>query len=145
MNLAVDSETILPIDSMPFLAERLGKSRVDLVRSVQKPMPRAKGSRNFLNPIQADMQCLIREPKKVSDIIIGICRSIDPAGNLNHKRVIVLLKTLDSIDSRRVQHVTLLGERQVRRYVQACRIALPHLIKYFSENPVRFDDPHTLI
>lgn len=145
MQLLTNLGEIHPIDAMPSLSKRLGKSRVDQIRATERPLPRSRGSRSLNNPIQANMLCLIKEPRQISDIVVGVCRNSDTDSSLNHKRLIVLLKTLDQIDTRRVQHVTGLGERQAQRYVQACRMAIPHIEKHFEMNPIRFDSTHTLI
>lgn len=140
MQKLTDSDIIYPLSEMRSLREQLGKATQDRIRSATKSSPIRKSRTGFDNPIYLQARDLITIPPTVCDIVTG---AINTTGErINYRRIFNLFQSLSYIDTRRVQNITELDERQARRYVQICRIALPHLIRFFKTNPI---EDHTLI
>lgn len=133
-------QPVKPLSDLPFLSERLTKDKADRIRATQVVLPKKKMRSGFDNPIYDDAVWMTRVPNKVIDILTGVIQSVGE--RINYKRIFNLFQTLDYIDTRRVMAVTELGERQAQNYVQICRIALPHLIRFFKTHDL---DPYKQI
>lgn len=138
---------ILPIESMPNLSKRLGKAGCDRIRAGQLTR-NSQTSRSLKNTVKLQMQGFQPgHPGDLSDILTGAARSqSDGDKSLNIERLYVLFQCLEYIDTKAVMKITQLAERQARRYVAACRLALPYLEKYFRKD-IDYDqwlsDPYT--
>lgn len=76
-----------------------------------------------------------KEAWRINDILYGAA-SVASGGNqpLNMSRLQVLLECMPIINTREVQLMMNIDERQARRYVAAARIAIPHLQKFFESH-----------
>lgn len=133
-------DEIPPISEMKSLMERLDKSTVDRIRSATKPIPKRKQRGGFPNPIFEEARDMLSIPTNIADVLTGAINSV--GGRVNYVRIFNLFQSLDYIDTRRVQIITELNERQAQRYVQICRIALPHLIRCIKTSEL---EPHKTI
>jgi hypothetical protein len=133
-----DLNDIRAIDDMPFLKQRLGKAGCDRIRAVDVRYKRPKG-RKVENPVQDDMLKLLRLPDPLFDILYGIGSAMCTSGSLDTRRMFVLLQSLDFFETRRVQSITDLSEAHAAKYVRLARLSMPHIEKYFRDNPISFD------
>lgn len=116
---------------MPYLKERLGNAGCDRIRAATKVLPQRKTTRGFHNPLLEKLQEVCINTSGISDILNGVAHCFGRNKPLNALRIITILQCLEYIDTRNVMIVTDLSERSCRDYVRACRMALPHLQKYF--------------
>jgi len=126
------------IDELPELKAQLGKARTDRVRYHQRGTGRRQaGAANIPNPLYEELLWATRIPSGAEDILFGIVRSI-PGGDkdMSITRLWNLLQTLPLINTREVQLLMDLNQRQAQRYVQAAKMALPLLQKHFAREPL---------
>lgn len=139
------------IDDFPHLMKSLGAAGTDRIRHFQRasgrPQPLAKNIDNLVMKdmenlrysstlgIEGSRQAPKNEAWRVNDILYGAA-SVASGGNqpLNISRLQVLLECMSIINSREVQLMMNIDERQARRYVAAARIAIPQLQKFFKSH-----------
>ena len=139
------------IDDFPLLMESLGASKTDRIRYHQRGTGRPQtAAKNLENLVMRDMENLRystltdagdswstskNEAWRVNDILYGAA-SVASGGNqpLNMSRLQVLLECMPIINTREVQLMMNIDDRQARRYVAAARIAIPQLQKFFKSH-----------
>lgn len=128
------NQEIKHISNMPNLSERLGKAGVDRIRAATENMPRRRSARGFSNTIFTQIQDVSINTPGISDVLSGVARTCGHTRPLNALRLLVIFQCLDFIDTKHVMVATGLSDRSSRDYVKACRMALPHLQKYFQKS-----------
>ena len=131
-----------PIDEMPALKERLGKARTDRIRYAQNGDPQpAKRGVNLTNTVITAMQFVsLHKPGcRITDVLTGIARLDCSRIPLSVDRLFALFQCLPILNTREISVMTGLNERQARRYMQAVKIALPHLEQIIVKNGNGFD------
>lgn len=122
------------IDNMPELVSQLGKAKADRIRYHQKGTGRRQpGATNITNPligllVWRDLHSL----PGVNDILTGIARSIDNRKPLSTHRMFNIIQLMSVINTREIQRMTGLSERQARKYMQATKMALPLIEKHLT-------------
>lgn len=130
----------IPIDEMPHLVARLGRAKVERIRYQHRiNIWRQPAAANLSNTLMCEMQG--REPHDAgcgaADILTGIAR-LDHSGKqrdalpLNIYRLYTILQCMPLVNTREVQAMSNLSERQAQRYVKACKLALPLLARHFG-------------
>ena len=131
-----------PIDEMPALKERLGKARTDRIRYAQQGDPQPlKRAVNLTNTVISAMQYITPHKPgcRITDVLTGIARLDGDRIPLSVDRLFTLFQCLPLINSREIAIMTGLNKRQAHRYMQAAKIALPHLEQIIVKNGNGFD------
>lgn len=127
---------IPPIEEMPNLSERLGKSRIERIRYAGKHnAEKQRRSRNIKNTVKNQMQFCRPNALhcNVNDIITGAANFDDDQSRpLNINRLYHILQMMEVINTREIVKMTGLEERQAQKYVRAIKFALPYLEKHFE-------------
>lgn len=118
------------------LKKRLGKVGEARIRAFTLDDSNFRKTRNTVhNTVQEKMQ--FRDPTDIcpiSDFISGLAASettgIRP---LNRGYIYVLLQCLETITTRHVMRVLELSESHSRRYVRACKLAIPYIEKHLNK------------
>lgn len=128
---------ILPIDRMPNLSARLGTVETARIRYAQFGSRRKQSNaKNLDNPILEEMQAQAFGAcrSEVADILYGVANAHTGKQALNTPLLFAILQTMPVINTREVQVMTGLAERQARYYMGAIRAALPFLIKILKND-----------
>lgn len=117
----------------PTLASALGEAGADRLTFFLRRhyVPSTKRVRMIHNPL---MRKLSRQPtlgrdRKVEDILVGICQ-LDwgsNGGTLTPSRLLAILASTENISSELLADVMAISERQARRYLAACKLAITHI------------------
>ena len=131
-------DDILPIEEMPSLAKRLGKSGVERARyhRIADTTPQ-KGATNIKNPIINQMQHY--QPNTlgcpVGEFIEAAASfDINQDRPLNINRLYNILQCMPMINNREIVKMTGLSDRQARKYLRSVKFILPFLEKHFEED-----------
>lgn len=119
------------IDDFPHLTEQLGRARTDRIRYSQigrvSVQTRALNIENDLQQRMLDLE-YNGQTHLIDDIMAGAANSV--SGNtlpLNRERLRNIFVTLPIINTRQIQVLMNLGERQAREYMAAVKLVLPFL------------------
>jgi len=131
-------EDILPIEEMPSLAKKLGKSGVERVRypKIADTTPQ-KGATNIKNPIINEMQHY--QPNTlgcpVGELIEAAASfDINQERPLNINRLYNILQCMPMINNREIVKMTRLTKGQAGKYLRSIKFILPFLEKAIEEN-----------
>lgn len=127
------------IDDFPLLTERLGKASTDRIRYHQQGTGRRQSAAtNLTNPLQKQLACLDNIPYALDDILSGVISTIEAGTKpLSMARLFNLFQCMPLINTREIQIMMSLDERQARRYMQAAKLALPLMQHHFNKYPLR--------
>ena len=130
-------DDILPIEEMPSLAKRIGKSGVERVRyhRIADTTPQ-KGATNIQNTVINQMQhyqpntlgCPVGE-----FIEVAATFDINQSRPLNINRLYNILQCMPLINNREIIKMTGLSVSQAGKYLRAVMLILPFLEKHFEE------------
>ncbi|SDL08170.1 hypothetical protein SAMN05192555_102355 [Franzmannia pantelleriensis] len=154
-----DVDAVYPIDQMLCLKKRLGRGYTAKVRGAYSGRvsdqilegqreKRSNREKKIENVVFTDMQGRsVDDPGcPLSDIISGIA-NLDHHSQkgrnipLNKVSLYVILQELEMISTRSVKELLNVGDRQARKYVKACGIALPFLARALPEAPAAAGQP----
>lgn len=126
----------LPISELPSLKKRLGKVGIARINAAMLDDSNFRKTRNTIqNTVINLMQ--FRGPRDndaIADYISGLANNESHGQKpLNRGYIYILLQCLDCITTRHVMKVLDLGENQARRYVRACKQAIPYIEKHLNE------------
>lgn len=122
---------IKPIDDMPHLKARLGKARADRIRYLdrQNTRPQANAT-NLVNSVRKPMQARTPQdhPCDVASLLEGVAR-LDTCQNkpLSVQRLYNIFQCMEVINTREIQAMMALDQRQAQRYLRAAKLVLPYL------------------
>lgn len=130
-------DDILPIEEMPSLAKRLGKSGVERVRypKIADTTPQ-KGATNIKNPIINEMQHY--QPNTLGCPVGELIESaasfdINQERPLNINRLYNILQCMPMINNREIVKMTGLTKGQAGKYLRSIKFILPFLEKAIEE------------
>lgn len=119
----------------PSLASHLGDAGADRLTffTHRDYVPSTKRVRMLHNPLMRKLsrQPTLRYNRKVEDVLVGICQ-LDwgsNGGTLVPSRLLAILASVENISSELLADVMKLSDRQARRYVAACKLAIIHIGK----------------
>ncbi|WFM72512.1 hypothetical protein [Halomonas sp. CKK8] len=150
---------VYPIEQMPNLTRRLGRGRTAKLRAqfngkavtLEKASTTSHKGSNREKRIENSVQSAMRgrvvgdSGCPVSDILSGIA-NLDHHNQkernipLNKVSLYVILQELDVITTREVKELLDVGDRQARKYVKACEIALPFLARSLMTEDAQPDE-----
>lgn len=119
------------IDDLPHFTEHLGKARTDRIRYAQigrvSVQTRALNIENDLQQRMLDLE-YTGKWNRIDDILAGGANSVsDNTLPISKERLRNIFVTLPIINTRQIQVLMNLGERQSRRYMAAVKLVLPFL------------------
>lgn len=134
------SSTTYSVSDLPNLRKSLGKYHQEKIEYEHDPTPVKRGN-NINNTVLYQMQG--RRPSdsfcEVNDVIAGVCR-LDNYNQkhrnipLSQNRVYNILQCMEIINTREIQKMTGLGDRQARVYLRAVELIVNRLEKHFEES-----------
>ena len=131
-------DSVLPIEEMPNLSKRLGKSGVERVRYPKiKDTSYQKGSVNIDNTVLNQMQYVSPNTLgcPINEYIENAASfNIQDSRPLNINRLFNILQCMEVVNTREVVKMTHLSEKQARKYVRAIKFILPFLEREFEKD-----------
>lgn len=140
---------------------RIGRNADRLIAKAQRGLYSASQKKSGKQPASFE-NCVLPElieirmngeewPLWVDDVLAGVARldwysQKEDQRPLSTKKILKLLSSLDTISTETVSHYLKVGERQARRYFNACRYAHDKLIDGYCDDEVQFTHyPETFI
>ena len=127
--------TKYPIDDMPNLVKRLGKAKTARIRYAQQGTGRRQPSaKNVINPVIEDIAMLKpgdRHP--VNDILHGFASLGDSERSLDPKCLLAILQCVPILNTRELQRMFNISDRQARKYLQITLAALTFISRELND------------
>jgi len=131
-------DSVLPIEEMPNLSKRLGKSGVERARYHRiKDTSKQKGATNIENTVLNQMQYV--SPNTLGCPVNEYIESaasfdINHTRPLNINRLFNILQCMEIINTREVSKMCDMSKQQAQRYVRAIKFILPFLEREFEKD-----------
>lgn len=127
--------TKYPIDDMPNLVKRLGKAKTARIRYAQQGTGRRQPSaKNVINPVIEDIAMLKpgdRHP--VNDILQCFASLGDSDRSLDPKCLLAILQCVPILNTRELQRMFNISDRQARKYLQITLAALTFISRELND------------
>ena len=127
--------TKYPIDDMPNLVKRLGKAKTARIRYAQQGTGRRQPSaKNVINPVIEDIAMLKpgdRHP--VNDILQCFASLGDSERSLDPKCLLAILQCVPILNTRELQRMFNISDRQARKYLQITLAALTFISRELND------------
>jgi len=119
------------VDTSQCLINGMSKAKAARIRYAQKGTYRAQPyAKNIDNPVLDTVQGIdAGRGHPVEEILYGFAQAADHQQPLNTSCLLVILQCMPVINTREVQLMLAVGDRQARKYVQAVKAALPYIEK----------------
>jgi hypothetical protein len=122
------------IDSLPTLKKRLGKARTARIRYAQKGTGRRQPcATNIENTVIKEMNKYATRNGPVEDVLYGFAMAHDDSRPIGVSSLIAILECMPIINTREIQRMLDVSDRQAMKYLRVIRSSLPHIERTFAK------------
>jgi hypothetical protein len=122
------------IDDLIQFKKHLGKARAARIRYAQKgTFKRQPCATNIENTVIKEMHKYVTKNSAVEDVLQGFVRSTSDSKPLGVSSLIAILECMPIINTRQIQVMFDISDRQARKYLQVLRASLPHIERIFAK------------